>query len=153
MGIAPALSRTDNETVHWQMRERAYIEDLCKERGIEITTLGIDRDNYTIPEFKKAMRAVEDKEAKIEILQGQVEETQSLISSLEEDIDNNTDLIKEQNEYLSDLNQQIQDATERLFMYQKCNTALAESEKKLNKEFAKIEKQVEPVRHSLNVVS
>ena len=57
MGIAPALSRTDNETVHWQIRERAYIEDLCKERGIEITVLGIDRDDYTIPEFKAAMRS------------------------------------------------------------------------------------------------
>ena len=146
MGIAPALSRTDNETVHWQIRERAYIEDLCKERGIEITVLGIDRDDYTIPEFKEAMRAVEDKEAEIEILQGQVEETQSLISSLEEDIDNNTDVIKEQNEYLLELKEQILEAAGRLSVYQKCNIALSESYKELSKEFAKIEKQVEPVK-------
>ena len=146
MGIGKALSRTDNETVHWQIRERAYIEDLCKERGIEITALGIDRDDYTIPEFKEAMRAVEDKEAEIEILQSQMDETQDLIKSLEEDIDNNVDLIKEQNEYLSDLKEQVHEATSLLDIYQKCNTEIGESSKTLNKEFAKIEKQVEPVK-------
>ena len=146
MGIEHANSRRDNETVHWQIRERAYIEDLCKERGIEITVLGIDRDDYTIPEFKEAMRAVEDKEAEIEILQSQMDETQDLIKSLEEDIDNNVDLIKEQNEYLSDLKEQVHEATSLLDIYQKCNTEIGESSKTLNKEFAKIEKQVEPVK-------
>ncbi|MBO4845418.1 MAG: plasmid recombination protein [Lachnospiraceae bacterium] len=146
MGIEHANSRRDNETVHWQIRERAYIEDLCKERGIEITVLGIDRDDYTIPEFKEAMRAVEDKEAEIEILQSQMDETQDLIKSLEEDIDNNVDLIKEQNEYLSDLKEQVHEATSLLDIYQKCNTEIGESSKTLNKEFAKIEKQVEPLK-------
>ena len=146
MGIGKALSRTDNETVHWQIRERNYLEELCRERGIEIETLGINRDDYTIPEFKAAMRAVEDKEAEAEILQSQIEETKHMIKSLEEDIDDNTDMIKEQNEYLSELKEQIHEATSLLDIYQKCNTEIDESNKTLNKEFTKIEKQVEPVK-------
>ena len=39
----------------WQKRERAYLKELCEERGIEIEELGIARDNYTLPEYKKAM--------------------------------------------------------------------------------------------------
>ena len=34
MGIASAVSKTDNETTHWQERERGYLKGLCLERGI-----------------------------------------------------------------------------------------------------------------------
>ena len=54
MGIAPAVSKSDTETMHWQERERAYISELCKEHEIEIEVLGVDRDSYSIPEYKKA---------------------------------------------------------------------------------------------------
>ena len=36
MGFAKAVSKTKNETVAWQERERSYLTELCKEHGIEI---------------------------------------------------------------------------------------------------------------------
>ena len=62
MGFAKAVSRKQNETVAWQERERAYLTDLCREHGIEIEILGIQRDNLSLPEYKAAMREVENLE-------------------------------------------------------------------------------------------
>ena len=62
MGFAKAVSRKQNETVAWQERERGYLTGLCKERGIEIETLGVQRDNLSLPEYKAAMREVEELE-------------------------------------------------------------------------------------------
>ena len=59
MGFAKAVSRKQNETVAWQERERKYLTELCRERGIEIEALGIQRDNLSLPEYKAAMREVE----------------------------------------------------------------------------------------------
>ena len=59
MGIEPAKGKNDNETMHWQQREREYLTDLCHKRGLEIGVLGIKRDDYSIPEYKAAMREVE----------------------------------------------------------------------------------------------
>lgn len=56
MGFAKAVSKKENETVAWQKRERAYLTELCKEKGIEIEVLGIQRDNLSLPEYKAAMR-------------------------------------------------------------------------------------------------
>lgn len=149
MGIAQALSKKDNETVHWQVRERAYLEELCHERGIEIETIGIDRDNYTIPEYKAAMKAVEDKEAEIEILQSQIDETENIIKELDNDLADNTDKIEEQKEYLSELQNGIEKAKSRLDRYQKCNTTVEAATKELQKEYGKIAKSVEPVKSLL----
>ena len=62
MGFAKAVSRKQNETVAWQERERAYLTNLCREQGIEIEVLGIQRDNLSLPEYKAAMREVENLE-------------------------------------------------------------------------------------------
>lgn len=62
MGFAKAVSRKQNETVAWQERERAYLTDLCREQGIEIEVLGIQRDNLSLPEYKAAMHEVENLE-------------------------------------------------------------------------------------------
>ncbi len=50
------IGRKQNETVAWQERERAYLEDLCAGRGIEIETLGVKRENLSLLEYKAAMR-------------------------------------------------------------------------------------------------
>ncbi len=55
MGFAKAVSRKQNETVAWQEREREYLTELCREQGIEIEVLGIQRDNLSLPEYKAAM--------------------------------------------------------------------------------------------------
>ena len=39
MGFAKAVSKKENETVAWQQRERAYLTDLCREKGIDIEVL------------------------------------------------------------------------------------------------------------------
>ena len=66
MGFAKAVSKKENETVAWQQRERAYLTDLCREKGIDIEVLGIQRDNLTLPEYKAAMREVEALEQQAE---------------------------------------------------------------------------------------
>ena len=62
MGFAKAVSRKQNETVAWQEREREYLTELCREQGIEIEVLGVQRDNLSLPEYKAAMREVEELE-------------------------------------------------------------------------------------------
>ena len=62
MGFAKAVSRKQNETVAWQEREREYLTELCREQGIEIEVLGVQRDNLSLPEYKTAMREVEELE-------------------------------------------------------------------------------------------
>ncbi|MCR5778160.1 MAG: plasmid recombination protein [Lachnospiraceae bacterium] len=74
MGIPKAISKMENETVYWQRRERDYLTELCQEKGIEIEVLGIDRDDYTIPEYKEAMKAKNEAEAEIEILKAEKSE-------------------------------------------------------------------------------
>ena len=73
MGFAKAVSRKQNETVAWQEREREYLTELCRERGIEIEILGIQRDNFSLPEYKAAMREVEELEQQAETLDSQNE--------------------------------------------------------------------------------
>lgn len=76
MGFAKAVSRKQNETVAWQEREREYLTELCREQGIEIEVLGIQRDNLSLPEYKAAMREVEELEQQAEALDKQIEEAE-----------------------------------------------------------------------------
>ena len=71
MGFAKAVSRKQNETVAWQERERKYLTELCRERGIDIEVLGIQRDNLSLPEYKAVMREVEELEQQAEALDSQ----------------------------------------------------------------------------------
>lgn len=68
MGFPKAVSKKKNETVAWQERERAYLTELCNERGIEIEVLGVKRDNLSLPEYKEAMREIESLEKQAELL-------------------------------------------------------------------------------------
>ena len=68
MGIEPALGKNDTETMHWQQREREYLMEMCRERGLEVEIIGEKRDNYTIPEYKAARQAADELTAELEIL-------------------------------------------------------------------------------------
>ena len=57
MGFAKRVSRQQKETVAW--REREYLTELCREQGIEMEVLGVQRDNLSLPEYKTAMRELE----------------------------------------------------------------------------------------------
>lgn len=84
MGFAKAVSRKQNETVAWQKRERAYLAELCREQGIEIEALGIQRDNLSLPEYKAAMREVENLEQRAEALDKKNEVLEQQNNNLEQ---------------------------------------------------------------------
>ena len=110
MGIEPAKGKNDNETMHWQQREREFITNLCRERGLDIEVLGIKRNDYSIPEYKAAMRAVDAAEAEIEILNQEKEEIESLFEKSENHVISNIEKISSQEKMLEDINTQIQEA-------------------------------------------
>jgi hypothetical protein len=81
MGFAKAVSRKENETVAWQKREREYLTELCREHGIEIEVLGVERDNLSLPEYKAAMQEVEMLEQTAQLIE---EHNQILTEKAEE---------------------------------------------------------------------
>ena len=87
MGFAKAVSKKENETVAWQQRERAYLTELCKEKGIEIEVLGIQRDNLSLPEYKAAMREVEALEQQAEEMEMHNKELATQAGELAKQID------------------------------------------------------------------
>ena len=145
MGIAPAIGKNDTETMHWQKRERDHIAELCKARGIETEVLGIIRDNYTIPEYKAAMREKEEAEAELEILNSEKEEAISQINTTDLQIESNYEVIDEQEETLKQINKQIEDAELRIRSKQEEIDSIAEAMKPSYAELKEIESKVTPV--------
>lgn len=100
MGFAKAVSKKENETVAWQVRERAYLTELCKEQGIEIEVLGVQRDNLSLPEYKAAMQEVvalkqqaQEMEAHNEELTTQAQKLAEQVDKLEERDKNNQEIL------------------------------------------------------------
>ena len=145
MGIAPAIGKNDTETMHWQKRERDHIAELCKARGIETEVLGIIRDNYTIPEYKAAMREKEEAEAELEILNSEKEEAISQINTTDLQIESNYEVIDEQEETLKQINKQIEDAELRIRSKQEEIDSIAEAMKPSYAELQEIESKVTSV--------
>jgi peptidoglycan hydrolase CwlO-like protein len=145
MGIAPAIGKNDTETMHWQKRERDHIAELCKTRGIETEVLGIVRDNYTIPEYKAAMREKEAAEAEIEILHSEKEEAISLINATGSQIQSNYEVIDEQEEELKYIEKRIEEAEQKIRAKQEEIDSIAEAMKPSDAELQEIESKVTPV--------
>lgn len=114
MGIAPAVSKTDTETMHWQERERKHLMDLCQDKGIEIEVLGVERDSYSIPEYKQAMREKESAEAEIEILKSEKIEIAEAIAGMDSELESGKKEIEEQQENLTDINNGIAEAEKKI---------------------------------------
>ena len=114
MGIAPAVSKTDTETMHWQERERKHLMDLCQDKGIEIEVLGVERDSYSIPEYKQAMREKESAEAEIEILKSEKIEIAEAIAGMDSELESGKTEIEEQQENLTDINNRIAEAEKKI---------------------------------------
>jgi len=98
----------------WHIREREYLTELARERGIEITVKGVDRPGLSLPEYKAAMTEVEEykeKTAELQIinagLTAEKKELQLDVKAAEDTID---DLIKE----AEDAESRIQKAQEIL---------------------------------------
>lgn len=79
MGFAKATGKRDNETMAWQRREREYLQYLCAGQGIEIETLGVKRDNYTLPEYKKAIEITNELQKQANEMQKQAKRDKVII--------------------------------------------------------------------------
>lgn len=145
MGIAPAVSNKDTETMHWQERERAFITELCREHGIEIEVLGVDRDNYSIPEYKQAMREKEAAEAEIEILNAEKTEIETEIESLDDELESGHKEINEQKDILNGINEQITMAKKTVAAKEKEMDKIMESGKSVEKEIKDIRSKTSDV--------
>ncbi len=84
MGIPKAVSKKENEESLWKNREREYIKELCSERGIEIEELGIKRENYSLPEYREAMAAVDELKAEAETIEESVNDTKKRLEDYAE---------------------------------------------------------------------
>ncbi len=143
MGIAPAIGKNDNETMHWQQREREFLTGLCREHGLDIEVLGIDRDDYSIPEYKTAMREKEEAEAEIEILQSEKAEIESSLESTKNDIVINLEEITSQKETLNDINRRIEEAEKICRSKEQSLGKILRAEKHATAEAEKIEERAE----------
>ena len=97
MGFPKAVSKKKNETVAWQERERAYLTELCNERGIEIEVLGVKRDNLSLPEYKEVMREIENLEKQAELLDNE----NAVLEQHYEDLQEQVEEKESQNQKLS----------------------------------------------------
>ena len=144
-GIAPAVSKTETETMHWQERERAYLMELCREHEIEIEVLGEDRDSYSIPEYKKAMREKEAAEAEVEILQAEKIEIEAVLASVGNQIEAGQDEIEEQKVALEEINTQLSEAEKRVQSKTADMDKIIAAGKPVEKEIKEIRGQVSKV--------
>ena len=114
MGFAKAVSRKQNETVAWQEREREYLTELCREQGIEIEVLGIQRDNLSLPEYKAAMREVEELEQQAAALDIQNEILEQQNDNLEQKTSELCGQVQEMKAKNNELVLQAQKLTEQI---------------------------------------
>ena len=138
MGIEPATSRNDNETMHWQLREREFLMEMCQERNLEVEILGEKRDNYTIPEYKAARQAAEQLTAELEILNAEKQEVECVIAEVNEQVLESTELVEECKQQLEEINAQIEDKEKEYAIHEKKMEKLLAAEKPVKRELALI---------------
>ena len=145
MGIAPATSKNDNETMHWQSREREYLREMCQERNLEVEVLGEKRDNYTIPEYKAARQAAEQLIAELEILNAEKMEAENVIEKANEKVSEKTELVEECKQQLEEINAQIEDKEKEYAVHEKKIEKLLAAEKPVKKELALIKQDTKQI--------
>lgn len=146
MGITPAIGKNDNETMHWQQRERGFLTGICREHGIEIEILGLDRDDYSIPEYKAAMREKEAAEAEIEILHSEKAEIEYVLAVSETVIESNREELSAQEEELAEVNNKIKAAEGIRVAKEKELGKIVKAEKNAQADADRIEARAETVR-------
>ena len=138
MGIEPATSRNDTETMHWQLREREFLMELCQERNLEVEIIGEKRDNYTIPEYKAARQAADQLTAELEILNAEKQEVECMIAEVNEQVLESTEHIEESKQQLEEINSQIEDKEKEYLIHEKKLEKLISAEKPVKRELALI---------------
>ena len=119
MGIEPATSKLDTETMHWQKRERDYLMGICRERGLEVEFIGEKRDNYTIPEYKAARQAADELNAELEILNAEKQEAEAAIASINSVAEISREEVAESKQHLAEINAEIAESEKRYAVYEK----------------------------------
>ena len=114
MGFEKGKGRYDNEVIDWEARERNYLMDLCRERGIEVEIKGDKRDNLTLPEYKAVMRKVECLEAEAEKLDKQNETLEQCNESLQKRASDLHGQVQEMEAHNNELVLQAQELTEQI---------------------------------------
>lgn len=145
MGIEKASTNKDNETVHWQQREREYLAELCRDREIEVEIIGVNRDDYSIPEYKAIMKAKEEVEADIEILKAEKMEVESLKDLLDSQVEDNHEKIEESEQQLVEINQQIKEKLKNYEEYEKKVDKVLSAAEPVKKELSDIRKNTKQI--------
>lgn len=109
MGIPKAASHDRNETVFWQERERAFIKELCLERGIEIYEKGVKRENLTLPEYRDAMHQVDEMNLEVE----QEKEKLAELNTKEKEVENRLKKYEIREDLLKKADQIVKDDKEK----------------------------------------
>lgn len=141
MGIEPATSKLDNETMHWQKRERDFIMGMCRERGLDVEVLGEKRDNYTIPEYKAARQAADELTAELEILNAEKQEAEVAIAYINSEVKNSCEEIEENKQHLEEINEEIAEREKMCMAYEKKIDKILNAGKPVKKELDVIRKR------------
>lgn len=141
MGIEPATSKLDNETMHWQKRERDFIMGMCRERGLDVEVLGEKRDNYTIPEYKAARQAADELTAELEILNAEKQEAEVAIAYINSEAKNSCEEIEENKQHLEEINEEIAEREKMCMAYEKKIDKILNAGKPVKKELDVIRKR------------
>ena len=145
MGFEKGKSRQNNETIDWQKREREFLQELCEEHGIETVELGVDRDNYSLPEYKEIMQKISEREEEIEILNRQKETTEAELFQLHEE---RSDLLSETSELREQIEHELETAKNNLGQYQLVKNVMDSVSNEVQAEVNHIKGEAVPV-HSL----
>lgn len=134
-------SKLDNETMHWQKRERDFIMGMCRERGLEVEVLGEKRDNYTIPEYKAARKATDELTAELEILNAEKQEVEAAIAYINSEAENSRGEIEENKQHLEEINAEIAEREKMCKAYEKKIDKIQNAGKPVKKELDVIRKR------------
>lgn len=147
MGIEPATSKLDNETMHWQKRERDFLMGICRERGLEVEVLGEKRDNYTIPEYKAARQAADEINAELEILNSERQEAEAMLASVNSEAENSRGEMEESKKHLEEINSEIAEREKRCKAYEQKIDKIISAGKPVKKELDTIRKKQRSFHH------
>lgn len=100
----------------------------------------MDRDSYSIPGYKQAMR-----EKEIEILNAEKIEVEAVIANMDHDLKPGKQEIDEQKEILKDITDQISDAEKKVAAKAKTLDIILDAGKPVEKEISEIKLQVSDV--------
>lgn len=142
MGIESAVSKNDTETMHWQQREREYLIEMCRERGLEVEIIVEKRDNYTIPEYKAARQTADELTAELEILNAEKKEAESIIADVNVQVSESVELVAESKHQLEEINSQIVDKEKEYAAYEKKIDTLLAAERPVKRELALIRQDI-----------